>query len=123
VSVHRVGCQNASALAGEDRERLIEVEWDEASSGLFIASIEVKALDRAQLLADVVRVLAEQHVPIISSASHMTGDRVARMRFECELGDLAHLDSVLGALRHLEGVYDAYHLLPGGGRPLEPARR
>jgi GTP pyrophosphokinase len=44
------------------------------------------------------------------------------MRFECELGDLAHLDSVLGALRHLEGVYDAYHLLPGGGRPLEPAR-
>jgi GTP pyrophosphokinase len=45
------------------------------------------------------------------------------MRFECELGDLAHLDSVLGALRQLEGVYDAYHLLPGGGRPLETARR
>ncbi|HWD25171.1 MAG TPA: TGS domain-containing protein, partial [Acidimicrobiales bacterium] len=122
VSVHRVGCQNASALIGEDQERLIEVEWDEARGGLFVASIEVKALDRAQLLADVARVLAEQHVPIISSASHMTSDRVARMRFECELGDLAHLDAVLGALRHLEGVYDAYHLLPGGGRPLETAR-
>jgi GTP pyrophosphokinase len=123
VSVHRVGCQNASALAGEDQERLIEVEWDEARGGLFVASIEVKAIDRSQLLADVVRVLAEQHVPIISSSSHMTGDRVARMRFECELGDHAHLDSVLGALRQLEGVYDAYHLLPGGGRPLESARR
>jgi guanosine-3',5'-bis(diphosphate) 3'-pyrophosphohydrolase len=123
VSVHRVGCQNASTLIGEDQERLIEVEWDEARGGLFVASIEVKALDRAQLLADVARVLAEQHVPIISSSSHMTGDRVARMRFECELGDLAHLDSVLGALRQLEGVYDAYHLLPGGGRPLETTRR
>jgi GTP pyrophosphokinase len=123
VSVHRVGCQNASTLIGEDQERLIEVEWDEARAGLFVASIEVKALDRAQLFADVARVLAEQHVPIISSSSHTTGDRVSRMRFECELGDLAHLDSVLGALRQLEGVYDAYHLLPGGGRPLESSRR
>jgi GTP pyrophosphokinase len=122
VSVHRVGCQNASALVGEEQERLIEVEWDEAGGGVFAASIEVKALDRSQLLADVARVLGEQHVPIISSSSHMTGERVARMRFECELGDLAHLETVLGALRQLEGVYDAYHLLPGGGRPLEFAR-
>jgi GTP pyrophosphokinase len=122
VTVHRDGCQNAAALLGDERERLIEVEWDEARAGVFVAGIEVKALDRAQLLADVARVLAEQHVSIISSASQMTADRVTRMRFECELSDLVHLDSALGALRQLEGVYDAYHLLPGGGRPLQTAR-
>ena len=87
VSVHREDCANALALVGEDQERLIEVEWDEARSGVFVAGIEVKALDRAQLLADVARVLAEHHVPIISSSSQMTADRVARMRFECELAD------------------------------------
>jgi GTP pyrophosphokinase len=37
------------------------------------------------------------------------------MRFECELADSAHLDSLLGAIRQLEGVYDAYRLLPGRG--------
>ena len=123
VAVHREGCQNALALMGDDQERLIEVEWDEARTGVFVAGIEVKALDRVQLLADVARVLGEQHVAIISSSSQMAADRVARMRFECELSDLSHLDSVLGALRQLEGVYDAYHLLPGGGQPATSIRR
>jgi GTP pyrophosphokinase len=40
------------------------------------------------------------------------------MRFECELADVAHLDTVLNAIRQLEGVYDAYRILPGRGRPL-----
>jgi guanosine-3',5'-bis(diphosphate) 3'-pyrophosphohydrolase len=120
VSVHREGCVNAIALSGDDKERLIEVEWDDALSGVFLAAIEVKALDRSQLLADVARVLAEHHVNIISSASHTATDRVTAMRFECELADSSHLDSVLGSLRQLEGVYDAYRLLPGGGRALQP---
>ena len=37
------------------------------------------------------------------------------MRFEFELADPAHLDSVLEALRQLDSVYDAYRLLPGQG--------
>ncbi|MCU1494172.1 MAG: (p)ppGpp synthetase, RelA/SpoT family [Acidimicrobiaceae bacterium] len=115
VSVHREGCVNALALAGEDGERLIDVEWDAGRSGVFVAGIEVKALDRSQLLADVAHVLAEHHVSILSSSSQAGADRVARMRFECELADAAHLDSLLGAIRHLEGVYDAYRLLPGRG--------
>ena len=113
VSVHRADCVNAITLSGEDRERLIEVEWDEHRSGMFVAGVEVKALDRSQLLADVARVLAEHHVGIIASSSQASPDRVARMRFECELADLGHLDSVLTSIRGLEGVYDAYRLLPG----------
>jgi GTP pyrophosphokinase len=120
VSVHREGCVNAMSLAGDDRERLIEVEWDDAATGVFLAAIEVKAFDRSQLLADVARVLGEHHVSIISSSSNTAADRVASMRFECELADSAHLDSVLSSLRQLEGVYDAFRLLPGGGRALQP---
>ena len=121
VSVHREGCVNATALTGGDNERLIEVEWDDSQSGVYVSAIEVKAFNRSQLLVDVARVLAEHHVNIISSSSRIAADRVAAMRFECELADAAHLDSVLGSLRQLEGVYDAYRLLPGGGRSLQPA--
>jgi GTP pyrophosphokinase len=83
----------------------------------------VKALDRSQLLADVARVLAEHHVGIVSSSSQATADRVARMRFECELADASHLDSVLTSLRQLEGVYDAYRLLPGKSGSLRASTR
>ena len=74
------------------------MEWDEDRSGVFVAAIEVKALDRNRLLADVAKVLSEHHVSIISSSTHTTPDRVSRMRFEFELADPAHLDSVLEAL-------------------------
>ncbi|HUY07099.1 MAG TPA: bifunctional (p)ppGpp synthetase/guanosine-3',5'-bis(diphosphate) 3'-pyrophosphohydrolase [Acidimicrobiales bacterium] len=116
VSVHRDGCINALSLAGESRERLIEVEWIDARKGVFIAGIEVKAIGRSQVFAEVARVLGEFQVRIISSSTQTAEDRVTRMRFECELSDVEHLESVLNALRQLDGVYDAYRLLPGGDR-------
>jgi guanosine-3',5'-bis(diphosphate) 3'-pyrophosphohydrolase len=116
VSVHRADCANAIALAAGTQERMIEVEWDRDSTGVFVASIEVKALDRARLLADVARVLSEHHLNILSSASHTGPDRVSCMRFEFELADPGHLESVLSTLRRLDSVYDAYRVLPGRGR-------
>ena len=41
------------------------------------------------------------------------------MRFEFELADPAHLDSVLTSLRQLDSVYDAYRLLPGAASSSE----
>ncbi len=119
VSVHRANCANAISLSAGTNgstERLIEVEWDRDRSGTFTASIEVRALDRSRLLTDVTRVLSEHHLNILSSSSHTGPDRVSRMRFEFELADPAHLDSVLGSLRQLDSVYDAYRIVPGKGR-------
>ena len=121
--MHRDGCINALSLAGRDGERLIEVEWIEPRSGVFTAGIEVKALAGSQVYVDVAKVLGELHVGLISSSTQTAADRVTRMRFECELSDLGHLDSVLRALRQLEGVYDAYRLLPGGGRSLQSSTK
>jgi GTP pyrophosphokinase len=123
VSVHREDCANAIALVADEKERLIEVEWDGDRTGVFVVAIEVKALDRTQLLADVAKVLSEYHVSIISSSTHTTPDRVSRMRFEFELADPKHLASLLGNLKQLDSVYDAYRLLPGGSGALAPASR
>ena len=123
VSVHREDCANAIALAADEKERLIEVEWDEDRTGVFVAAIEVKALDRTRLLADVAKVMSEHHVSIISSSTHTTPDRVSRMRFEFELADPEHLDSLLENLRLLDSVYDAYRLVPGRSDAPAPAPR
>jgi GTP diphosphokinase / guanosine-3',5'-bis(diphosphate) 3'-diphosphatase len=123
VSVHRADCVNAITLDSAARERLIEVEWDEAQSGRHTASIAVEALDRAQLLADVARALGEQNVGIISVSAESTPDRVSHMRFECELVDTEHLEAVLAALRRVEGVYDAFRLLPGKNKTARAQNR
>ncbi len=112
VSVHRSDCANAAALATEEGERLIEVEWDRGGTSVVVASVEVMAFDRSRLLADVTRVVSEHHLNIVASSSQTAADRVSRMRFDVELADPGHLDSLVRSLKHLDGVFDAYRLLP-----------
>jgi GTP pyrophosphokinase len=113
VSVHRADCSNATALADRSKERLIEVEWDRGNEGVFIATIEVQAFDRSRLLADVSRVVSEHHLNIVAARTATTADRVSRMAFDVELADPTHLHSLISALKHLDGVFDAYRQLPG----------
>ena len=115
VSVHRADCANAAALIASQETRLIEVEWDREAVGSFTVSMELKALDRTRLLADVTKVLSESHVNILSSFSHTGADQVSRMRFEFELADPSHLDSIIAAVKRVDSVYDAYRMLPGKG--------
>jgi GTP pyrophosphokinase len=115
VSVHRADCSNAVSLAHGQTDRLIDVEWDQEPTGLFIASLEVKALDRARLLRDVTSVFADHHINILSCTTQTGSDRVSKMRFDTELGDPSHLDSLLSTIRGIDSVYDAYRVVPGRG--------
>ena len=116
VSVHRADCANAVSLSSGQPDRLIDVEWDEQTASHFVATFEVKALDRPLLLRDVVDVLAEHRVNVLSTSTATSGsDRVARMRFEFEMGDPGHLDRVLHQIRDVDSVYDVYRVVPGKG--------
>jgi len=116
VSVHRADCANAGSLMSEQSARLIDVEWDgDQSKSLFRAAVEVVALDRSKLLRDVANSLSEQHVNIVACSTHTGSDRVAKMRFEFEMGDPSHLESVLRTIKQIDSVYDAYRLVPGKG--------
>jgi GTP pyrophosphokinase len=80
---------------------------------MFVAAVEVKALDRSRLLRDVANALSDEHVNIVACTTHTGSDRVARMRFEFEFADPSHLLSVLRVIKRIDGVYDANRVLPG----------
>ena len=83
---------------------------------MFVASIEVKALDRSTPAARRVgRVLADHHVNILACQTTTGSDRISKMRFDFELGDPSHLDAVLRTIKGIDGVYDAYRVVPGHG--------
>ena len=108
ISVHREDCINALDLRKHQSERVVGVKWLPGAASVFLVNIQVEALDRARLLADVTRTLSEQHVNILSAAVSTSKDRVAISRFTFEMADAKHLDSVLAAVRGIEGVYDVY---------------
>jgi GTP pyrophosphokinase len=108
ISVHRDDCVNAADLRTHQNERVVKVKWLAGAASIFLVNIQVEALDRSRLLADVTRTLSEQHVNILSAAVSTSKDRVAISRFTFEMADAKHLDSVLAAVRGIEGVYDVY---------------
>ncbi len=108
VSVHRSDCVNSDDLRSNQAERIVKVRWLAGAGSLFLVNIQVEALDRARLLADVTRALSEQHVNILSASVTTSKDRVAISKFTFEMADATHLDSVLTAVRSVEGVYDVY---------------
>jgi GTP pyrophosphokinase len=108
VSIHRTDCTNASDLVKHQMDRVVKVKWRLGASSIFLVNIQVEALDRASLLADVTRTLSEQHVNILSASVSTSKDRTAFSRFTFEMADATHLDAVLAAVRGIEGVYDVY---------------
>jgi GTP pyrophosphokinase len=109
VSVHRTDCTNAAELRTQP-EKLLEVEWAPTSQSTFLVNIQVEALDRARLLADITMVLSDAHVNILSASLQTTRNRVAKSRFTFEMAEAKHLDTVLKAVRSVPGVFDAYRV-------------
>ena len=110
VSVHRVDCTNAASLragAGPAGGRSPGIP---TSASVFLVTIQVEALDRARLLSDITKTLADVKVNILSANLSMSKDGMAISRFSFEMADPKHLGHLLrigaqrrGRLRRLPG--------------------
>jgi GTP diphosphokinase / guanosine-3',5'-bis(diphosphate) 3'-diphosphatase len=112
VSVHRVDCPNARALASQ-ADRFIEVSWRPGKGTSFVVAVQIEALDRKKLLGDVATALAEHQINILAATSTVGKDRVARLRFTFELADITHLAGILRSIKKVDSVFDAYRVVPG----------
>ncbi len=110
VSVHRTDCVNAEDLQKHQGDRVVLVKWLQGAASIFLVKIQVEALDRARLLSDVTRALSDAQVNILNAEVSTSKDRIALSRFTFEMADATHLDSVLAAVRQVEGVYDVYRI-------------
>ncbi|QDO88657.1 bifunctional (p)ppGpp synthetase/guanosine-3',5'-bis(diphosphate) 3'-pyrophosphohydrolase [Ornithinimicrobium ciconiae] len=120
VSVHRTDCTNAESLL-QHPERIIKVAWSPTETSVFLVQLQVEALDRPGLLAEITKALTEQHVNILSASVQTSRDRVALSRFTFEMADPSHLESVIRAVRRVSAVLDAYRIT--GTSQTDPHRR
>ena len=110
VSIHRSDCINVADLKFHQGDRLVKVQWDLNARSSFLVNIQIEALDRSRLLSDITRTLSDQQVNILHAAVNTTKDQTAFSRFTFEMADASHLDSVLAAVKKIEGVYDVYRI-------------
>ena len=88
-------------------ERIVDVTWSSQKSQGYLCNVQIEGLDRAGLLADVSRVLADQHTNILACTMHATKDRVFKVKLSFEASDPTHLEHMLNAIRRVPAGFDA----------------
>jgi GTP diphosphokinase / guanosine-3',5'-bis(diphosphate) 3'-diphosphatase len=110
ITIHRDDCPNVKALM-RNPERFTAVEWDGGASQSFRVHIAVTSWDRPRLLEDVARTFAEHGANIVEYGGHVE-DQMAKNWYVVEVGDVKALRALLGALRNVDSVFDAYRVTP-----------
>jgi len=106
LTIHAMDCPNLEAL-DYDRERLVEVEWDVATSEQHSVKVAVITEDKTGVLANVTSAIAECHANISRAEIITREDRKAELDFVVEIADTAHLHRVLRAIERVDGVITA----------------
>lgn len=103
VTIHRTDCNNMLHLY-EEKERIIEVEWDIESEQRFHVHLSILGEDRKNLLKDITLCLSKQDVNIIN-ANFSVEDMYAKGHLDIEVADLQHLTKIINSIRRISGVF------------------
>lgn len=111
VSVHRMDCRNI-AVNEDDQERRIAVEWNVVGGGCYPVEIQLEAVDRLNLLTNIMVTVSEDKTNIESVNARTTKDKIALVSLIVNIKDVAHMNSIIGRLRKVEGVYTVQRAHP-----------
>jgi GTP pyrophosphokinase len=105
VTIHRRDCPNALRHHDEHGERLIEVSWRRKEGQVYPVEIEVTAIERANLLRDIMALLANEKIAVRAANTGATGDaQAARIVLSVEIADLGALSRVLALIDQIPNV-------------------
>ncbi len=105
ISIHRADCSNIGH-SKEELERMIEVSWDTDTSEIFHVSIEIQAYDRNGMLMEIMAVLSELKINIVTINAKVEEDsKNVNISLVIDIKDLLQLDFVMTKLRRIRDVY------------------
>ncbi len=102
VSIHKKDCRNAATP--DSSPRWLAAHWEEGVKENFTSTLEVTALDRDRLFADVSMALADMRVPVYSISARRTADGRASMSATIGIQNTEHLNNVISRLRKIKDV-------------------
>lgn len=103
VSIHRKSCPNIYRVNSD--ERFIEVSWASSDDVSYPVEIEVTAVDRPNLLADVLNALSDTKVNITSANARTTKDKKAIVHLSFVVKNLNQLENIMNKIKRVRDVF------------------
>ncbi|MDL2293248.1 bifunctional (p)ppGpp synthetase/guanosine-3',5'-bis(diphosphate) 3'-pyrophosphohydrolase [Ruminococcaceae bacterium OttesenSCG-928-D13] len=104
VSIHKQDCVNARPALSNPR--WLNAHWAEGIKESFTSTLEVTALNRDRLFADISSLLADMRVPIYSINARSGTDGRASITLTIGIQNTEHLTNVISRLRKIKEVTD-----------------
>jgi GTP pyrophosphokinase len=109
ISIHRTDCVNVMNLPAEERDRLIEAEWqlpEESSRERYLANMIIYVNNRVGMLADISRVMTEMNIDIVSLNTKVNKQGIATVELSFQSTGTAEINTVTAKLKQISGVFD-----------------
>lgn len=109
VTIHRTDCINVMNMSSEDRNRLIDAEWQvpEVETGeRYIADLNIYAFNRTGLIVDISKLFTERKIDISALNTRTSKQGIATINISFEVGSKEELNSLIEKLRQVESVKD-----------------
>lgn len=111
VSIHRQDCPNFNWTEEEDRERIIEVEWEETAEANYSVEIEVAGHDRRGLMNEVLQAISESKTNISAVSGRSDKNKNAVMHVTIQIRNTDHLQSVVDKIKRVKDVYTVQRIM------------
>lgn len=105
IKVHRADCPNVRST---QNMRLIDVYWDNTAINdkKFEVDIEISSLDRPNLLNDVITVLGQMKVNMLSVSAGAIDKVEARISLKISVDNAEALQQTIDNLHRIQGIYE-----------------
>ncbi|MDY2582231.1 MAG: bifunctional (p)ppGpp synthetase/guanosine-3',5'-bis(diphosphate) 3'-pyrophosphohydrolase [Clostridium perfringens] len=110
VSVHRKDCSNFKARVEKQREKVVDVSWGTEKGAAYVAELEVKAEDRMCLLSDVMLVITDSNLSLLSLNAKSGKNGVANINIQVKIDNIEQLKELMKKIRRLQGILDVYRV-------------
>ncbi|MGB1172730.1 MAG: GTP diphosphokinase [Marinobacterium sp.] len=107
VSIHREDCKELQHLRELEPSKIVQVAWEEEAEATYPVDIVIEAFDRSGLLRDVMTILANERINILS-ANTLTdkSSNEANLALTLEIGRLDKLGKVMDKINQIPNVSD-----------------
>lgn len=104
LSIHKADCANA--VDAKTSPRWVQAHWADTVKESFSSTLQITALDRDRLFADVSGLLADMRVPIYSISAKSTVDGRAAITVRIGIENKDHLNNVIARIRKIKNIVD-----------------
>lgn len=109
ISVHRADCINVLSLPASERERCIEVVWDEEKQNKsYNADVSIIADDRKGLFSDLSKVCEDMDVHITGVNAKSSKEQVVTIIMTLSISNKSQMEKILRSLKNVQGVTDVF---------------